>query len=130
MLTSLPPVDPAFHDDTRVVGLVTVGVALVTVGTVRVTVVRVATAPAGGERERGKERSKGQGRSPGLEPHTVSVGSSRRCEITRSGRTDHGSVRERAGGGAAAEIAQAQALLDRGAITATEYEAIKQKALA
>jgi Phospholipase_D-nuclease N-terminal len=39
-------------------------------------------------------------------------------------------VRERAGGGAAAEIAQAQALLDRGAITATEYEAIKQKALA
>lgn len=33
-------------------------------------------------------------------------------------------------GGPAAEIAQAKQLLDRGAITSTEYDAIKQKALA
>jgi hypothetical protein len=35
-----------------------------------------------------------------------------------------------AGGGAAAEIEKAKNLLDSGAITPTEYEAIKQKALA
>jgi hypothetical protein len=40
-------------------------------------------------------------------------------------------VRETAGsGGAAAEIEKAKQLLDSGAITQTEYEAIKQKALA
>jgi ABC-type Fe3+ transport system permease subunit len=40
-------------------------------------------------------------------------------------------VRETAsGGGAAAEIANAKTLLDSGAITQTEFDAIKQKALA
>jgi hypothetical protein len=41
-------------------------------------------------------------------------------------------VRETAGsgGGAAAEIATAKELLDRGAITQAEFEALKQKALA
>jgi len=39
-------------------------------------------------------------------------------------------VRETAGGGAAAEIERAKALLDSGAISQTEVDAIKQKALA
>jgi hypothetical protein len=39
-------------------------------------------------------------------------------------------VRETAGGGAAAEIDKAKKLLDSGAITQEEFDAIKQKALA
>ena len=39
-------------------------------------------------------------------------------------------VRTTAGGGAAAEIEKAKALLDSGAITQAEFDAIKQKALA
>jgi len=39
-------------------------------------------------------------------------------------------VRETAGGGAAAEIANAKELLDQGTITQAEFDAIKQKALA
>ena len=39
-------------------------------------------------------------------------------------------VRDTAGGGAAAEIAKAKSLLDSGAISQTEFDAIKQKALA
>ncbi|HST16461.1 MAG TPA: SHOCT domain-containing protein [Gaiellaceae bacterium] len=39
-------------------------------------------------------------------------------------------VRETAGGGAAAEIESAKKLLDSGAITDTEFQALKQKALA
>ena len=39
-------------------------------------------------------------------------------------------VRETAGGGAAAEIEKAKALLDSGAITQAEFDALKQKALA
>ena len=39
-------------------------------------------------------------------------------------------VREAAGGGSAAEIAKAKELLDSGAITQEEFEAIKAKALA
>jgi Short C-terminal domain/Phospholipase_D-nuclease N-terminal len=39
-------------------------------------------------------------------------------------------VRETAGGGAAAEIEKAKGLLDSGAITQAEFDAIKQKALA
>jgi hypothetical protein len=39
-------------------------------------------------------------------------------------------VRDTAGGGAAAEIERAKQLLDTGAITPEEFEAIKQKALA
>jgi len=39
-------------------------------------------------------------------------------------------VRETAGGGAAAEIEKAKGLLDQGAITQAEFDAIKQKALA
>ena len=39
-------------------------------------------------------------------------------------------VRETAGGGAAAEIEKAKQLLDSGAITQAEFDAIKQKALA
>ena len=39
-------------------------------------------------------------------------------------------VRETAGGGAAAEIANAKTLLDQGTITQAEFDAIKQKALA
>ena len=39
-------------------------------------------------------------------------------------------VRETAGGGSAAEIAQAKELLDAGTITQTEFEALKAKALA
>jgi hypothetical protein len=39
-------------------------------------------------------------------------------------------VRETAGGGAAAEIDKAKKLLDSGAITQAEFDAIKQKALA
>ena len=38
-------------------------------------------------------------------------------------------VRETAGGGAAAEIEKAKTLLDQGAITSAEFDAIKQKAL-
>ena len=38
-------------------------------------------------------------------------------------------VRETAGGGAANEIAQAKQLLDSGAITQAEFDAIKQRAL-
>ena len=39
-------------------------------------------------------------------------------------------VRQTAGGGSASEIAQAKQLLDSGAITQQEFDAIKQKALA
>jgi len=39
-------------------------------------------------------------------------------------------VRETAGGGAAAEIDKAKQLLDSGAITQAEFDALKQKALA
>jgi hypothetical protein len=39
-------------------------------------------------------------------------------------------VRETAGGGATAEIANAKALLDQGTITQAEFDTIKQKALA
>jgi hypothetical protein len=39
-------------------------------------------------------------------------------------------VRKTAGGAGAAEIDRAKAPLDRGAITATEFHVIKQKALA
>ncbi|HET7515328.1 MAG TPA: SHOCT domain-containing protein [Gaiella sp.] len=39
-------------------------------------------------------------------------------------------VRETAGGGAAAEIDKAKQLLDAGAITQAEFDALKQKALA
>ena len=39
-------------------------------------------------------------------------------------------VRETAGGGSAAEIAKAKELLDAGAITQAEFEALKAKALA
>ena len=39
-------------------------------------------------------------------------------------------VRDTAGGGAATEIANAKQLLDQGAITQAEFDAIKQKALA
>ena len=39
-------------------------------------------------------------------------------------------VRETAGGGSAAEIAKAKELLDAGAITQQEFEAVKAKALA
>jgi hypothetical protein len=39
-------------------------------------------------------------------------------------------VRETAGGGAASEIAHAKQLLDSGAITEPEFQALKQKALA
>jgi hypothetical protein len=39
-------------------------------------------------------------------------------------------VRETAGGGAAAEIERAKKLLDSGAVTQAEFDAIKQKALA
>jgi Short C-terminal domain/Phospholipase_D-nuclease N-terminal len=39
-------------------------------------------------------------------------------------------VRETAGGGAAAEIERAKSLLDSGAISQQEFEAIKQRALA
>ena len=39
-------------------------------------------------------------------------------------------IRSTAGGGAAAEIEKAKGLLDSGAITQAEYDAIKQKALA
>jgi hypothetical protein len=39
-------------------------------------------------------------------------------------------VRDTAGGGAAAEIANAKTLLDQGTITQAEFDAIKQKALA
>jgi len=39
-------------------------------------------------------------------------------------------VRETAGGGAAEEIQKAKNLLDDGAITQAEFDAIKQKALA
>jgi hypothetical protein len=39
-------------------------------------------------------------------------------------------VRETAGGGAAAEIESAKKLLDSGAITQAEFDALKQKALA
>jgi Short C-terminal domain/Phospholipase_D-nuclease N-terminal len=39
-------------------------------------------------------------------------------------------VRETASGGAAAEIANAKALLDQGTITQAEFDALKQKALA
>ena len=39
-------------------------------------------------------------------------------------------VRDTAGGGSAAEIAKAKELLDSGAITQQEFEALKAKALA
>ena len=46
----------------------------------------------------------------------------------RQALDDH--VREAAGGGSAAEIAKAKELLDAGAITQNEFEALKAKALA
>jgi hypothetical protein len=56
----------------------------------------------------------------------------RNVERARSDRTQFDDyVRETAGGGgAAAEIERAKGLLDSGAITPAEFEAIKQKALA
>jgi hypothetical protein len=50
-----------------------------------------------------------------------------RAQAQRAQLDDY--VRETAGGGAAAEIEKAKALLDSGAITAEEFEAIKRKAL-
>jgi hypothetical protein len=54
----------------------------------------------------------------------------RNIERARSERAQFDSyVRDTAGGGAAAEIEKAQTLLDRGAITQEEFDAIKRKAL-
>jgi ABC-type multidrug transport system fused ATPase/permease subunit len=51
-----------------------------------------------------------------------------RAQAQRAQLDDY--VRETAGGGAAAEIANAKTLLDQGTITQAEFDAIKQKALA
>ncbi len=51
-----------------------------------------------------------------------------RAQAQRAQLDDY--VRETAGGGAAAEIANAKNLLDQGTITQAEFDAIKQKALA
>jgi Short C-terminal domain/Phospholipase_D-nuclease N-terminal len=51
-----------------------------------------------------------------------------RAEAQRAQFDDY--VRTTAGGGTAAEIEKAKALLDSGAITQAEFDAIKQKALA
>ena len=63
---------------------------------------------------------------------TQNVGmTERQLERTRAQREQFDAyVRETAGGGAAAEIEKAKSLLDSGAITQAEYDAIKQKALA
>jgi ABC-type multidrug transport system fused ATPase/permease subunit len=51
-----------------------------------------------------------------------------RAQAQRAQLDDY--VRETAGGGATAEIANAKALLDQGTITQAEFDALKQKALA
>ena len=51
-----------------------------------------------------------------------------RAQAQRAQLDDY--VRETAGGGAAGEISEAKKLLDAGAITQAEFDAIKQKALA
>ena len=51
-----------------------------------------------------------------------------RAQAQRAQLDDY--VRETAGGGATAEIANAKALLDQGTITQAEFDTIKQKALA
>lgn len=51
-----------------------------------------------------------------------------RAQAQRSQFDDY--VRETAGGGTAAEIEKAKTLLDSGAITQSEFDSIKQKALA
>jgi Short C-terminal domain/Phospholipase_D-nuclease N-terminal len=62
---------------------------------------------------------------------TQNVGmTERQLERTRAQRDQFDAyVRETAGGGAAAEIEKAKGLLDSGAITQAEFDAIKQKAL-
>jgi hypothetical protein len=62
---------------------------------------------------------------------TQNVGmTERQLERTRAQREQFDAyVRETAGGGAAAEIEKAKGLLDSGAITQAEYDAIKQRAL-
>ena len=52
----------------------------------------------------------------------------RQAQAQRRAMDDH--VRDAAGGGSAAEIAKAKELLDAGALTQEEFEALKAKALA
>jgi len=62
---------------------------------------------------------------------TQNVGmTERQLERTRAQKEQFDDyVRQTAGGGAAGEIEKAKALLDSGAITQAEFDAIKQKAL-